>query len=574
MILPELNPAQREAVNSRAPWLAIVAGPGTGKTRVLTERIVHFIQERGAHPSEILAITFTNQAAGEMKERIVSSLGRIVDEVHAGNPPQISTFHQWGYRFLRDAGHSLAPVDNEGAKLLFKEAAQRVNWPARERAAAFQAIQAARQRWPITMEDPDLARLMEEYLQILRGYGLWDYDDLILEPIRLLEHGSGHPDTPRFIFVDEFQDVSPAQFSLIRLLSGKRPDAELTVIGDPNQSIYGFRGASPSFMEEFHLWFPNAEVVRLNTAYRCPQRFIDGALQVLEESTQLLSCRGTGPKIEIREFRSPSSEAKWVAETIERLLGGLNFESARAGPDAADSFSDFAVLYRFHALGSEVASWLEKKGIPYEMPAREEGASKAWRIAWHCVMAASGIDQGFHRLALQTQVEKPLFRRMEPLLQEGTPLRRIEEFLVGEGVVSKEEIAPLLKGDPASYPLKFKEEADGLNIQADKVRLLSLHASKGLEFPVVFIIGCDHGIIPWPDGSLEEEKRLLYVGMTRAYRQLYISSSGRKRFMGHTLHGRASPFLQQIKMELKRMERDRAEKRQREKKKGEQLSLF
>ncbi len=560
MSLEALNPSQRQAVLSEAIRLAIVAGPGTGKTRVLTERIAHFIRDRGADPDRILAITFTNQAAAEMRERLAERLG------DGAALPLVCTFHQWGYRFLHQMGTGGAVIGEEDAWLLFLEAAKHHSLDKRDAREAFQAIQQARQSWPV--DAGGWGPLLEEYRRLLLHYGLLDYDELILGPLELLEKG-GHPELPGFLFVDEFQDVSPAQFHLVRLIAAK--GAVLTVIGDPNQSIYGFRGSSPSFMEQFTKWFPEAEIITLDTAYRCPQRFIDGALQVLERHEDLTSSRGTGPLITTREFKSPAAEARWVAETIAEFMGGLDFNTSHAGPHVADSFSDFAVVYRFHALGLEVAEALGKAGIPFQAADGSGALKKEARIVHHSLLALEDAPaRGFHVKAVESLAGAEIARRVAEIAGQGGGEEELMAMLTDHGIAGR---AARFPGDPSTGALKLKEEADSLDIAADKVKLLTLHAAKGLEFPVVFIVGCDAGILPWPPADVEEEKRLLFVGMTRASRRLLLSSGGRKRFLGQPLPGRPSPFLSRIARELREEERFKA-RRGRKRSQNRQLSLF
>ncbi len=566
MNLGDLNSAQREAVLSEAARLAVVAGPGTGKTRVLTHRIVHFIIERGVDPEEIAAITFTNQAAEEMRERLKGPL--------QGRLPFIGTIHQWGLRFLGGSGAAKSVIDEEESWLIFPRVASECGISREEARRAFKEIGRLRQEaQPISCPEPE-AELLDAYLRRLRELGLWDFDDLIHLPLQAIR-GQGAVPPHRHLFVDEFQDLSPVQFELVRAMVENRDCSTLTVIGDPRQAIYGFRGASPRFMEEFLTWFPNGQVVTLREAYRSPQRFLDCAFSLVDAGdTSLRSMRGEGPRVTMKRFASPKQEARWVADTITRLMGGLDFISSSAEEHLCDGFGAFGVLFRVHAVGREVASALEEAGIPYQFPGGRRGPSRGEQVIRHLKGALGGDSRASgHKRILEAMGFSGLVEELAAMKGGGPSPETLARMLGRAGIeMEPHEIAPLW--NRPFDPLIRKEEADHLEIEADRVALMSLHASKGLEFPVVFIVGCEEGIIPWPESPEDEERRLLFVGMTRAQERLFISSTRRKMLMGRPLPGAPSPLLRQLPGHLVELDRPKGGAKKKRRKRGRQPSLF
>ncbi len=585
--LDQLNLLQRKAVEHRGGPLAILAGPGTGKTRVLTTRIWHLIRSETARPSWILAITFTNQAAREIQARLEAMLpgGREV--------PKVTTFHQWSLEFLKGLPGMEAynPVDEAGARELKIQAARDVGVEARRISRVAESLGLAKQFWPPGLPDMDeeTEKALRVYQAYLGRYKLWDYDDLILEAVRVLEGANDLRDQVQkslpFLLVDEFQDVSPAQYQLIKCLA--QPGSDVTVIGDPDQAIYGFRGASPEFIYEFQRDFHPVTTITLKSCYRCPQIVLDAAQAVLSSDKGLESEMGQGQLIIRRSFKSPSSEARWVAGTIEELSGGLSFDAinfGQAGSGEAMPLDSIAVLFRTRVVGDVVAEALSQRGIPFQRADRRDSLSAMGLLPVHHLFeVARGRNREYHLGRLERELKKHKRQALHEFLQEvrgaNGPdlLRRAMDFL---GMDEASPQARLLNrlaetaDEIASLTLLLRNEADLLEIKIEGVRLLSLHAAKGLEFPVVFIVGCDHGVLPWDDSPLDEEKRLFYVGLTRASKRLYLSSSGRKTLQGKTLPGTMSPLLSAIPSNLFEAQPGGPVKKTRRSRKPKQKRLF
>ncbi len=576
-----LNPLQERAVLYTGGPLLVLAGPGTGKTRVLTQRIINLIKSGRARPEDILAITFTNQAAGEISKRVKEGLGEkgTCDQI-SQQAPYITTFHSWALNFLRSelGKDARLPIDEEEATFLFHEALKNIPAASSKKNRLLSRISLAKQHYPpLAEDDPLFVEAYKSYEALLGLHGLWDYDDLILEAIRLLTI----PDIREkfrcsrpYVLVDEFQDVSPAQYELLRLMAHEM--GEITVIGDPNQAIYGFRGASPEFLDRFQRDFSNVCVIRLDTAYRCPQVFLDAAGAVISEERSrcaLTSEKGKGPLITTREFSSQEGEASWIAKTIEKMAGGLSFESVHGGckgEDGLRSLSDFAILFRTNHLAKVVADKLSRAGIPFQRSMRETLLSDPEvRLVYHLWEASRGRNIDYHLKRIHDYDP-----RHEKKVQEGLPeLKGLRGENLLDSIVELLDIslnAPKIRalknivlryGAVDCLPLILRHEADGMEVNIEAVSLLSLHASKGLEFPVVFIIGCEAGILPWEGSDLREEERLFYVGITRASERLFLSYVRSRKFFGKKLPGKGSPFLSKIPRDLVEQEKSTVKKK-------------
>jgi len=490
----DLDEDQRAAVEAGAEPLLILAGPGTGKTRVLTHRIAHLIERQGVPPAELLAVTFTRRAAGELRER----LERLVGPERAA-AVAVRTFHAFGLDVLVSApdlsgrGSELRVLDEE-AQLEVLAAATGVRATEARRLA--EAIARAKERLlgPDDVPDPELADAYRRYEAALAEAGAVDFDDLIRLAVRLLRD---HPavradwqDRCRWILVDEFQDASGAQFELLRLLA---PTGErVTAVGDPDQAIYGFRGADSTCIRRFAEEFPGARSVRLRRCYRCTDPVLRAARCVVARDAPpdlLRAVKPGGAPVLLYEAATEDAEAETVAREIERLVGGTSLLAAHDGAPERDGsgpgevgFAEIAVLYRTHAQATALEEALGRAGIPVQ------------RVS--------------------------------------TP----------------------------------PDESHPYDARAQRVALMSLHASKGLEFPVVFITGCEDGLLPYrrpgaapEDVDVDEERRLLYVGMTRASRLLFLTRARRRMLYGETRRPAVSPFLSGVPSELLRRVRSVAE---------------
>ncbi len=540
---PGLDPDQQAAVETVDGPLLIVAGPGTGKTRTLTHRLAHLITGRGAAPEQCLAVTFSRRAAAEMEERLDSllpSTGR----------PLVATFHGLGLTLLREQGKDLRVATQEErleiAKSLFDVSSAKAD-------RLLEEISRVRCR---RAELPDLAERVALYEQALENRGLLDFDDLLLKPLNLLRE---RPDLAehyrqrfRWISIDEYQDIDALQYALIRLLAPE--DANLCGIGDPDQSIYGFRGADVGFFLRFQQDYPGAQIVHLIRNYRSSRILVEAACQAIRPGSlvpdrRLVSVQnGKAERVVIQRAATERAEAELVIHTLEKLLGGtssFSFDSGRVGAGEGEelSFNDVAILYRTEAQAAPLIEALGRAGIP------------------------------FQKRSHRPLAEQPGVRALLPKLREQTDQVSVEVLL--EKTISKlDEDAPdrttLLAAAELLRPLALRSgndleaflaetalggEVDAWDPRAERVSLLTLHASKGLEFPVVFLVGCEDGLLPltWPgveEPDIAEERRLFFVGITRARSRLFLFYSRKRTFRGETRETCPSPFLADLEEAL------------------------
>ncbi len=526
----DLNPEQRRAVEAPPGPLAVVAGPGTGKTRTLTRRIAHGVASGRVAPGEVLAVTFTNRAAGEMRERLEALLGGAARDV------TVVTLHRLGLRILREehreAGlpEDFRLVGRDEALELLREA---TGVGARDAEANLEAIS----RWKRGGElPPELRDAARGYARVLEAQGALDLDDLVGRAKDLL---AARPavrarwqERFRLVAVDEFQDLDPVQYGLLQALA---PDgADVTVIGDPDQSIYGFRGADPGLLLRFREDRPGASVVRLVRNYRSAPSVIRAATRVLRpggEPAGLLAVREGGAPVRRVEAATERGEAEFIVREVERLVGGTSHRSsdrALAG-EGKITFGDVAVLCRVRAQLRPLEEAFGRAGLPFQTV--EDG---------------NALVRGPGRRVAEALPQEP---------REAPAPDRVRAALKGASVASGD---PLGGGWLAAAAgagsvgelldsLALHEPGDGFVPRGERVALLTLHAAKGLEFPVVFVTGCEEGLLPYRKGGgredPEEERRLLYVGMTRARDALYLTRARRRTLFGTTARPAPSPFL-------------------------------
>jgi uncharacterized protein (TIGR00375 family) len=579
-ILGGLDPEQRAAAGAQAGPLLVVAGPGTGKTRTLTHRLAHLIQERGMAAERCLAISFTRRACGELRERLDALVGGEAERV------LVTTFHGLGLRILREQHKAvgLGPGfrvadDTERLELL----AEVLGGPEREaRRLLPELVRRKRDRalrWPdLDPEPSEVAGPLARYEAALRKLDLVDLDDLLALPVTLL---AGDPALAAryrerfgFVAVDEYQDVDELQDRLLRLLT--TPDANLCVIGDPDQAIYGFRGADVGFFLRFAEDFPAATTVRLTRNYRSSPAIVAGALQAIAPSTlvpgrELAAMAGevSPTRITVHQAASDLAEAEFVVQTIDRLLGGASFlslDSGRAdgGAEHGLSFADVAVLYRTDAQSGPLAEALGRAGMPFQKRSHDRLLGRPAVRALVRGLRDPGPDGA-----------RPLTVRLAAAAAGGPGADPAEAL---------ELVAPLAErcGDDLDRflaELALGDEVDTWDPRADRVSLLTLHAAKGLEFPVVFLVGCEDGLLPLRFGpqpsaaELAEERRLLFVGMTRARSHLFLSHARRRSWRGSVREAGPSPFLADLEAALLEHARSAARRRP-EPTPGDQLSLL
>ncbi|MBI5249201.1 MAG: UvrD-helicase domain-containing protein [Desulfomonile tiedjei] len=487
----EFNDQQMVAITTFDRPVLVQAGPGTGKTRTLTGRIARAIAAGTAEPEQIIAVTFTRKAAKEVQERLESLM-----PAETAQKCWVGTFHQLGRRILDhfskeglfEGGQSV--LDKHQALDLFRQAmkAAGMKIPGGP-SAMFDRISLLKQNLvpPGDSEDADLGRAYSIFQEHMLLNGALDLDDLLLRPVELLKSNPGTAEAFRGLFarhllVDEFQDVNRAQYEMIRLLA-TTDGSGLFVIGDPDQAIYGFRGADRKFFLRFHDDYPSACRIGLVKNYRSTGTILKAAQQVLNdqrECEELIPQRSADSSIKIVRLPNQATEAEFISRTIDSAIGGVSFfslDSGRAGAlHKGYGFRDFAVLFRLNAVGDALEEALESSGIPFQ----------------------------------RTKRQSP------------------------------------------------EEEAEAFDPRVEAVTLMTIHAAKGLEFPVVFIAGCEEGIIPhipahassMPSQDMDEERRLLYVAMTRAADELFVTCAALRSLHGRSCELPQSHFLAEMDKSL------------------------
>ena len=595
-ILTSLNPRQAEAVRwCEGPEL-VLAGAGSGKTRVLAAKIAYLVEEQRVPPYRILALTFTNKAAREMRERVQTLVG---DDLRG---MQVSTFHAYGLRFLhrnaaalQELGYpaSFVVFDRGDCRNLVKRVAGELDIDVKQYDTAYLLDRISRAKAgcdPATL-DPDIEEkwrpLYERYQAELQRQGAMDFDDLMVLPLHILAAFRDVLERERerteWVLVDEYQDVNTPQYLLLRLLVGT--SGRLMVVGDPDQSIYGWRGADMSLILRFEEDFPGARVVVLDQNYRSTGNILDAANAVIRRNAErreknLWTAAERGPQVRVLLARNDTEESAFVADEIERLYAD------------GYSYGEMTILYRMNALSRGYEQALLERGIPYRIvrgvafydrrevkdilsmlrlavnprdraslerianvPTRGLGKKGVADLADYLALAAGSPEEVWEEMhrtpPLKAKAGKgaaELAGVMRRILEEGRMAGAVEYVLYHAGyeeylreacpddweervenvrellsVVPEEgEIAEVL----AEISLYTDQELD--EEEQDRVSLLTLHAAKGLEYPVVFLVGLEEGVFPTArsldePGGIEEERRLCYVGMTRARERLYIS---------------------------------------------------
>ena len=595
----ELNFRQREAVTSTAAVTAVSAGPGTGKTKTLVARIAWLIEEQGVRPGEITAVTFTNQAAAEMRARLEARLGG----KRAVAPMTIGTFHAICLKLLGEV-----QLIGQGEALTIAEELLRAHGRKGSAKALLQAV--SRVKNGATPEDAGLEPdLYEAYQTRLNAMGVLDMDDLLAEGLKLDTTGQR-----RFthLLVDEFQDINEVQYQLVRAWSG---GGSLFVIGDPDQSIYGFRGASGQCFQRLQEDVPEMAEIRLADNYRCTPAIIETALAVIRHNAggerELIPHCPAGPAVRLVQAADSFSEAVFIAKEIGRMTGGVDMLEAQAlGHErTVRAFSDIAVLCRTHRQLELVEKCLRHDDIPCLVVGREDflddpavrgalaffrsllmpsdGAALecALRLLWDCpadliskaqrLWGASGavISADLREAVRGYGSLEAWLDRAEiwlPLVRKEKPRRMIERWEEQYGAAPATERLRNMavfyeRFDDLWNALVLGEEADlrraaGRNWTSGAVRLMTFHGAKGLEFPAVFLTGLTSGMLPLESqgrtADREEERRLFFVGITRAREELILTTAPEP-----------SPFLAELPEDIVR-ERTGARRE------AEQMSLF
>ena len=551
--LAGLDADQRGAVESVAGPLLIVAGPGSGKTRTLTHRIANLVARHGASPSRCLAITFTRRAAGEMRDRLRALLPAAWEQV------ALHTFHSLGLSILREHHNSAGlqrgfRIASEAERIQLLRDALGVS----EKHARGRLSSISQARRTGARPENETGAALEKYENAMEVRNLCDYDDLVIRAADALENTpeirARYRHRFQWISIDEYQDVDEQQVRLIKQLVP--PDGNVCAIGDPDQAVYGFRGADVRFFSEFRHDFPGTRLARLNRNYRSDRNIVELSAQVIERA-------GSGQRpvpvvedapdlVTLHEAPTENAEAEYIVQTLERMLGGHSFFSLDSGRsvDAGEhafSFSDFAVLYRTDAQVPALARALARSGMPFQHRS--------------------------HRRFLEHPGVTEVIDAMQRTTGSGSVREQLEAACLGE----RERAAHLLEACELLRPaavacgddlerflsdVSLGAEVDTWDPRADRISLLTLHAAKGLEFPVVFIVGCENGIVPltWGRPSrtvLDEERRLFYVGVTRAMSKLYLCRAKKRRWRGQIRELPPSPYLADIERRLLEQHRSR-----------------
>ena len=649
-IVGALNPEQARAVTTTEGPLLILAGAGSGKTRVLAHRIAYLIGVKGVRPWQILAVTFTNRAAGELRDRIIALVGE------AGRDVQAGTFHALCARVLRRDGETIGisrrfviyDTDDQGA--LMKQILRDEDLPQTGEfrpSAVLGAISRAKNEMldPTFLEENAVnrherivARLAVKYQKRLRKVGALDFDDLLLEAVRLFQEAPAvlarYQDRWRYLHVDEYQDTNRPQYLWVRALAAKHRN--LAVVGDDDQSIYRWRGADLRNILDFERDWPAAAVVKLERNYRSTQLILDAAHAVVSRNTErtdkkLWTEQAGGKPIQRFEAYNEEEEAEWIARQVEGLAGGRGSALTRRADDEDGVFryQDVAVMYRMNAQSRAIEEAFLRYGIRYQLvggtrfyarrevkdalaylrilrsdvdavsfervinvPARAIGEKTIETLrgvaAREGVSTWEAIERGgsgrIETLAPRTRNALAEFAALVRRLRTRVGVLALPELLdeilessgyramLADGSEEGEErwanllelrsvttryddLSPEDAVDRLLEETALVADQDSYEGSADAVTLITLHAAKGLEFPVVFIAGLEEGLFPHSralddEKELEEERRLAYVGITRAKRRLYLSHAWRRATWGMGQASVPSRFLLEIPANL------------------------
>jgi uncharacterized protein (TIGR00375 family) len=571
------NLEQEEAIAHAEGPLLIVAGPGTGKTRTLVERIARLLRTRAAAPAEITAITFTRKAATELRERLAKLLSRRADGV------SVQTFHALGLELLRAnaAAAGLPPhfaiLDEAGRQALLARVHGEAGTCELPPARVGSAISSAKAALIAPADAaPKLAAVYAAYQAALAGAGAVDFDDLVARAGRLLGTNQSALFSARrrcrHLLVDEYQDINAAQYRLVRLLAPMGPSTNLCAVGDPDQAIYGFRGSDPSYFGRFATDYPGARTLTLARNYRSVTSVVRLATAVIERTPARASrpvqpLSAGGAKVIRQVLADERAEADFIAAEIEAQVAGTSFlsmDAGRAGEGHALAFHQIAVLVRLSAQADVIEEALDRSGIPCHRLGNDAFAARP-QVADILAKLRRHVDSW-----AADACHPPVADLLANLVPDATtdPRRlRALDLLRAFAVPFGADAAAFLS------EMALARETD-LDHLPQKVALLTLHASKGLEFPLVFIAGCEDGILPlrlpWlPPADVEEERRLLYVGMTRAQQRLILTAASRRTLAGRTIENRLCPFLDDLPADLLATSRSAPRRR-----KARQLSLL
>ncbi len=633
----KLNPGQNEAVNYISGPCLVLAGAGSGKTRVITNKIAYLVRECGYPARQIAAVTFTNKAAREMKERVAQTLGK-----KEARGLKVSTFHTLGLNIIKSevknlgfkAGFSL--FDDKDTMTLLKDLTETELDGDKDQLSLLQScisnwkndllLPEQLQKIALSPGEVEFAEFYQRYQNHLRAYNALDFDDLILIPTLLLKSNDQvrqkWQTKIRYLLVDEYQDTNTSQYELVRMLVGER--ARFTVVGDDDQSIYSWRGARPQNLVLLKEDFPSLKLIKLEQNYRSSGRILHCANILIQNNPHVFEKRlfselGYGESLRIIFAKNEEHEAeRVVAELVaHKFMGNTNFK-------------DYAILYRGNHQARLFEKVLTTNRIPYKISG---GMSFFGRAEIKDIMAYLRLlvnqdddnallrvintpTRGIGRVSLErlgnfaNELHVPIFEAAcHPRLQDvlsGKALMSVEQFsrwivelsdraVRGDGIATIREmiktigyeewlyetstspkaaemamanistlfgwIADMLEGNELDPPMSLQEVVNRLILRdmmergededdADQVQLMTLHASKGLEFPYVFMVGMEEGLLPHQssidEDNIEEERRLSYVGITRAQRELFFTLAKERRQFGEIIKPEPSRFLYEL----------------------------
>lgn len=630
-IYDTLNPKQKEAVLHTDGPLLILAGAGSGKTRVLTHRIAYLIDECGVNPWNIMAITFTNKAAGEMRERVDNLVGFGAESIW------VSTFHSSCVRILRrhieNLGYttSFSIYDSDDQKTLMRQVFKTLDIDTKQfkERSVLAAISSAKDKL-ITPEEfllnaggdfreKKTGEIYKEYQKQLKKNNALDFDDLIVKTVELFQNNPQildyYQERFRYIMVDEYQDTNMAQFKLVSLLASKYRN--LCVVGDDDQSIYRFRGADIQNILSFENTFPGTMVIKLEQNYRSTQNILDAANEVIRHNfgrkdKTLWTANGEGDKILFKQFDTAKDEADFVVRQIRdsgysyqdqavlyrtnaqsrlleercifynvpyRLVGGVNFYQRKEIKDIlaylktiANGVDDLSVIRiinvpkrgigattigRVTAFASEHSmSFYDTLKEAKQIPGIGKAAEKISRfIAQMEVFRAMAYSEEYSMKDLIDHILEDTGYE-EELQEEGeieaqTRLENIEELINKAAAYEEDSEHPTL--DEFLEQVALVADIDNVDDTEDRVTLMTLHSAKGLEFPKVYLVGMEDGLFPGmmsimsdDKTEMEEERRLCYVGITRAKKELVLTASRQRMINGETRWSKPSRFINEI----------------------------
>ncbi len=596
-ILNKLNNEQQNAVLYSEGPMIILAGAGSGKTRVLIHKVLYLIQEKGLDPSEILMVTFSNKAAGEMKERMELALDN-------PNLPTISTFHSLCARILRRSGisigipHNFVIYDTQDQLATIKECMSLLDIDAKQARpkAVLETISSAKNQLidPKTYSDfakgyfqEFVANIYPVYEGMLVENNALDFDDLLIKTLRLLREDpntlSFYQNNYKYILIDEYQDTNHAQYQLTKLLGGKYKN--ICIVGDFSQSIYSFRGADFRNLEKFKKDFPESKTFQLSQNYRSTQSILNAAYSIIGNNSlhpilKLWTENGAGSDLVIKETNDGHAEAEYIITKIKALQDN--------DPDL--KLSDVAVLYRMNAQSRTIEEVFLHLGVPYKLvggvrfydrkevkdvlsylsllsnPKDKVAQKRLEKLGKRKYKSFEEYQKEFQSKNL-AETEKTI-DILDEVLQKTNYLEKYDENDLED--MQRLENIKELRSVAIEFPnlIQFLEnvalvEAEYLPDQKqgdpnDAITLMTLHAAKGLEFKVVFLVGMEEGIFPHSQSlfsvsDVEEERRLCYVGVTRAKEHLYLTFVRERTIFGQRASATPSRFIFELPEEVREM---------------------